>query len=108
MGVLNHAEYRPEQPCSNRYGGGQRLRSRVDIMFCDPGTSHAGKNDRAGIQNGQDRSGQGRADSGAGATPWDALTRYWRGSCMAVSHRLKCAEDRAEKLARSFGVHDDD
>lgn len=36
------------------------------------------------------------------------MKRFWMRSCFMLSSRIKAAEERAERLAKSFGVGDDE
>lgn len=105
MGVLNAGNRYRESDWAG-YGGGLDIRRRVDLVLCDPGTPDARENDETRNQAGRHRIREGRPDQGSGRTLGYALRDYWRGSCMAVNHRLCEAEERAEKLARSLGIGD--
>ena len=103
MGALN-AEFRSRESDWGGYRSGGGIQRRLDIVLCDIGPPDARENEQVRRQAGRDREGQGRADQDARRTLGDALKGFWRGSCMAVNHRLCEAEARAEKLAKSFGI----
>lgn len=84
------------------------LRGRMGSVLCSACAPDEGPDDCPRKEAGHYRGSEGPADQGAGRTTWDTMTALWRKSCFAVSHRITDAEHRAEKLARSFGVKDEE
>lgn len=106
MGVV-HAGNRFRHRGAHYPGIHGDLRLGVELMLCDPGSPDAGTPHQPGNEAGRNREGEGCGTSIPQGPAWPSLTSMWRHSCFAVQHRLKEAEERAERLAQSFGVRDD-
>ena len=101
-GVLGHAGYRSRGV--DNPGLCLDLRGRMDSMLCNIGSPHEGTHDRSGSETGVVRGGQGHSHRSIGEAFGHLVRRLKHDSCLMVSHRLKAAEDRADRLARSLGV----
>ncbi len=78
------------------------FRRGLDLMLCDPGSSNEGSPYPTGNQTVPDRTGEGHANRSSGKTFGDMVRQIKRNSCLMVAHRIRHAEDRVEKLAKSL------